>query len=133
MSALNPSRFVLDTNIVTAFFKKETVIGEAILHAERVYLPITVLGELRFGAHKSSHSEKHLERIAHFLALVELISITQQTADIYGRVKADLETRGRPIPDNDLWIAAAALEYGLPLASRDKHFERVPKLSVLPW
>ncbi|MBI4026981.1 MAG: type II toxin-antitoxin system VapC family toxin [Verrucomicrobia bacterium] len=130
---MNPNRFVLDTNIVSAFFKKETVIGDAILHAERVYLPITVLGELHFGAEKSQEPEKQIQRITRFLPLVEVIHITQGTAETYGRIKAVLETRGQAIPDNDLWIAATALEYGLPLVSRDQHFHRVPGLSVLPW
>ena len=133
MSVSNPNRFVLDTNIVTAFFKKEQVIGEAIHQAERVYLPITVLGELHFGARKSPHPQIHLQRITRFLLLVEVVHITQETAEIYGDIKAFLEARGQPIPDNDLWIAASALEYGLPLASRDQHFPRVPKLSVLTW
>jgi tRNA(fMet)-specific endonuclease VapC len=64
---------------------------------------------------------------------VEVVHLTHKTAEIYGTIKADLEIKGQPIPDNDLWIAATALEYGLSLASRDQHFQRVPGLSVLPW
>ena len=99
MSASIPPRFILDTNIVSAFFKKELVIGEAIFHAQRVYLPTIVLGELHFGAKKSQSSEKHLQRISRFLPLVEVIHITQETAEIYGGVKAGLETKGQLIPD----------------------------------
>ena len=130
---MNLNRFVIDTNMVVAFFKKEMTIGDAVIQAERVYLPITVLGELYFGAKKSQQPEKHFQLITRFLPLVEVVHLTHETAEIYGDIKANLEIKGQPIPDNDLWIAAVAAEYGLPLASRDKHFQRVPNLTVLSW
>jgi len=55
------------------------------------------------------------------------------TAETYGDLKAELARLGKPIPDNDLWIAAMARQYDLPLATRDAHFTYVPRLQTLPW
>ena len=55
------------------------------------------------------------------------------TAEVYGQIKAELAQAGTPIPDNDLWIAALAREYQLPLATKDRHFALVPGLSTLAW
>lgn len=62
-----------------------------------------------------------------------LLLPTARTAAEYGRLKAALRTAGTPLPENDVWIAAFAVERGLPLATRDEHFLRVPGLSVLDW
>jgi tRNA(fMet)-specific endonuclease VapC len=57
----------------------------------------------------------------------------QDTTEIYGQVKAELARLGKPVPDNHLWIAATAMQYDLPLATRDAHFTHVPRLKTLAW
>jgi tRNA(fMet)-specific endonuclease VapC len=109
-------KFAIDTNIVSAFFKGEPDIGARVREAQQVYLPIIVLAELYFGAEKSPDPERK-----------------PQTARKYGVIKAELEARGERIPDNDIWIAALAMEHQIPLASRDQHFERISGLSSLKW
>jgi tRNA(fMet)-specific endonuclease VapC len=126
-------KFVIDTNIVSAFFKGEPDIGVRVREAQQVYLPIIVLAELYFGAKKSNDPERKRQQIDRFLPLVEVLQTTAQTARKYGVIKAELEARGERIPDNDVWIAALAMEHQIPLASRDQHFERISGLSSLKW
>ena len=57
----------------------------------------------------------------------------QDTTEVYGQMKAELARLGKPIPDNDLWIAAVARQHDLPLATRDAHFEQVPGLKTIAW
>ncbi|MEI6786242.1 MAG: PIN domain-containing protein [Verrucomicrobiota bacterium] len=68
-----------------------------------------------------------------FLAPVAVVSPGVATADHYGRLRAQLAKAGTPIPENDIWIAALALEHQLPLAARDAHFDLVIGLRVLKW
>jgi|ERR1700737_2988044 tRNA(fMet)-specific endonuclease VapC len=106
-------KFAIDTNIVSAFFKGEPDIGARVREAQQVYLPIIVLAELYFGAEKSPDPERKRQQIDRFLPLVEVLQTTAQTARKYGVIKAELEARGERIPDNDIWIAALAMEQNL--------------------
>ena len=122
----------IDTNIVSALIKGESDIGVKVRAAQQVYLPIIVLAELYFGAaEKSPDPERKRQQIDRFLPLVEVLQTTAQTARKYGAIKAELEAHGERIPDNDIWIAALAMEHEIPLASRDQHFERISGLSSL--
>jgi tRNA(fMet)-specific endonuclease VapC len=97
------------------------------------YLPVTVLGELYCGANLSANPTKVLAEIQNLLVAVVLLPIGAMTADHYGQIRAALGKAGTPIPENDIWIAATALEYQLPLAARDDHFGRVSGLQILKW
>ena len=57
----------------------------------------------------------------------------EAVAEEYGRVKGELASQGTPIPDNDIWVAAAAIQRGLPLVARDRHFDHIARLTVLDW
>jgi tRNA(fMet)-specific endonuclease VapC len=74
-----------------------------------------------------------MERIRDFLRTAVVLLPDQGTAEHYGQLKAELAGTGNPIPDNDLWIAALARQYDLPLATRDGHFTPVPRLTTLAW
>jgi tRNA(fMet)-specific endonuclease VapC len=91
------------------------------------------VGELRFGASKSAHQAKNNSSIDEFLHFAEVEYIDHSTAVRYGELKAFLRRAGKPIPDNDLWIAATAIEHHLVLVTRDKHFELIPGLAVETW
>ena len=93
----------------------------------------TVLGELYYGALKSGQSAGNLARIDEFAAAVGVLACDATTARHYGQVKARLKSRGRPIPENDVWIAAVALQHGLPVVTRDEHFKEVDGLAVESW
>jgi predicted nucleic acid-binding protein len=85
------------------------------------------------GIRKSTAPEKGEALLALFLGQVGVLHPDEGTAEIYGTIAASLERKGAKIPVNDIWIAAAALECGLPLATSDSHFQRVDGLQVLLW
>jgi predicted nucleic acid-binding protein len=78
-------------------------------------------------------ARKALAAIADFQSATVLLLPDEQTVEVYSTVKAELATAGTQIPENDIWIAAAALQYGLPIATRDKHFTVVSGLKTLVW
>ena len=124
---------LLDTSVVIPYLKGDPAIGGQIQTSSALYLPQTALGELYCGAHLSQNPGKHLAKIQIFLTAVAVLSPGVATAEHYGRLRAQLAKAGTPIPENDIWIAALALEYQLPLAARDAHFDLVIGLPVLKW
>jgi tRNA(fMet)-specific endonuclease VapC len=77
--------------------------------ADAVFVPVVALGELYYGARKSGRIEQNLERLDEFAAAAMLLDCNQATAQHYGEIKNSLRTKGRPIPENDIWIGAAAM------------------------
>ena len=126
-------RYLLDTNIVIALFRGETGVVAALRTAAAVFVPAVVLGELYFGARKSVQSTANLARIAEFADEVAVLPSDAGTAGLYGETKAQLRLRGRPIPENDLWIAALARQHQLTLATRDLHFDAVAAVELVRW
>jgi tRNA(fMet)-specific endonuclease VapC len=103
--------------------------GDALL----LCLPSVALGELYFGAYRSGFRERQLNQLAEFVIAVSILDVGANTADHYGTIKAQLAEAGTPIPENDIWIAALAREYSLPIVTRDRHFSMVSALTVLAW
>ena len=95
--------------------------------AEEVLLSVVVLGELLYGFRHNSRSERNARGMRAFLdnPYVSLVPVGETTADRYSRIAASLRAKGRPIPSNDVWIAAHAMETGADLVSADRHFEHV--------
>lgn len=127
-----PGRVLLDTNVVIPFFSGEKSVSQRLAKAE-VCVSSTVLGELYFGARKSANVSANLSKIEQFAATVQVLSCDAVTARVYGQIKDQLRSKGRPIPENDIWIAAVALQYGLPLATRDDHFKEIDGLRTERW
>jgi len=126
-------RFLLDTNIVIALFAGEADIQEYLEQAEEVSVPCIVLGELYFGARKSGRARENLARIDEFALSASVLGCDTDTAREYGAIKDMLRVKGRPIPENDIWIAAIAVQYGLILVTRDTHFDEIDGLKVEIW
>ena len=100
-------RFLLDTNIVViALFAEDRSVQGHMGRAEEVFIPSIVLGELWFGARKSGRVKQNLERIDEFAAKDTVLACDRETARHYGMIKDALRGKGRPIPENDIWIAA---------------------------
>jgi tRNA(fMet)-specific endonuclease VapC len=116
---------LLDTNIVVASFRDDPAARRAILEAERILVPVIVIGELLVGALEGGQPERERARIGSLLLASEVLGCDLKTAEHYAEVKDDLRRRGRPIPENDLWIAALARQHGLTVASRDHHFDGI--------
>lgn len=106
---------------------------DAIEPFDDVLISHVVLGELIFGCHRSRSPGRELARIAAWLPTVSIITVTPDTAHIYGALAADLEKRGTRIPHNDLWIAAVCVQCRLPLVSSDAHFSRPPGLQWISY
>jgi tRNA(fMet)-specific endonuclease VapC len=126
-------RYLLDTNIIIALFKSEASIINNLVQANEVFVPSIAIGELHYGARKSGRSQKNLDRIDEFVANNTIIECDANTARQYGDVKNRLRIKGRPLPENDVWIAALALQYSLTLVTRDAHFQQVDSLQTVSW
>ena len=96
-----------------------------------IFVSPVVIGELKYGAYLSADVIRHHKQIDDFLISCKIISLDADTATVYGRIRADLKKQGRPIPENDIWIAASAIRLDLPLFTTDKHFERIEGLALL--
>lgn len=114
----------LDTCAVIDTLAGREVILHAINRFDDVLISHVVLGELIFGCHRSRDPQRELDRLQLWLPAVSIVTATPGTAETYGELAADLEDRGIRIPQNDLWIAAIAVQSDLPLFSSDDHFSR---------
>ena len=124
---------LLDTNVVVAHFRNDADVTARLKATPAIYLPWVVLGELHYGALRAQRKEAQLALIRDFLQTAVLLMPDQNTAERFGQVKAELAGVGKPIPDNDIWIAAMAAQYDLPLATRDAHFTHVKGVKTLAW
>jgi len=126
-------RYLLDTNIIIALFATEAAVIQQLREASEVFIPSVAVGELYYGVYKSRHINENLERITEFVARNVVLGCDAQTARSYGALKEGLRRKGRPLPENDVWIAALAKQHGLVLVSRDGHFAEVTDVEVEVW
>lgn len=120
-------RVLLDTSAYAALLRGHEAVADRVRRAERILISSIVAGELLSGFRHGSRYEANARRLQEFLAspYVELLPVTSVTADRFGRIAASLRRKGRPLPSNDIWIAAHALESGADLLSFDAHFAQV--------
>lgn len=128
-------RVLLDTNAYSSLMRGQPAVAEKVRRAERILLSPIVIGELLFGFRNGSRHEENLRQLDAFLEspFVELLAVTRSTADRFARIASGLKRKGRPIPVNDVWIAAQALETGADLLSSDRHFSEVEGLAWVPF
>jgi len=119
---------LLDTSIVIKAFKQDKTITLRLDSFSGVYLTTIVAGELHFGAYASTDPARHLKQINEFLENCIMIYPDNDTADSYGKIKAALKKKGKPIPENDIWIAAVAIQHNIPLYTTDNHFLEIEGL-----
>lgn len=125
--------YLLDTNIVIALFAGERGVPASISGAEKIFLSSIVLGELYFGAANSSRPRANTEALEVFTKTCTEVPVDSQTAKAYAAIRLKLKMRGRPIPENDIWLAACALQHGIALVTRDRHFESVDAIEIVEW
>ena len=128
-----PGRVLLDTTIIIALFNQDQAGMNRLGMVEEVFVPSIAIGELFYGAYNSRQVEQSLETIRTFVQANTILVADAQTAEVYGKIKSRLRERGRPIPENDVWIAAIALQHQLELAARDTHFAEVEGLPLQVW
>jgi tRNA(fMet)-specific endonuclease VapC len=123
---------LLDTNAYVELLKGNAAVADLIRSAEQVAFSMVVVGELLFGFRNGNRYDRNSATLDDFLGQpwIQLAQVTRTTADRFGRIAAALRRAGTPIPTNDIWIAAHALETGAELITFDRHFEAVRGLPV---
>jgi tRNA(fMet)-specific endonuclease VapC len=124
---------LLDTNIIIGLFANDQAILARLSKTDHIFIPSIVLGELYFGAYKSTHTEQNVRRIEEFVTTGAVLVCDAVTAAHYGQIKKVLREKVRPLPENDIWIAALARQHNLTVVSRDQHFKEIDSLPVEAW
>lgn len=124
---------ILDTNALSAFVDGEAGVGEVLRRQARAAIPVIVLGEFRYGIAQSKHRATYEAWLESQLHRFEVLAVTEDTAVAYAELRVALKQSGRPIPANDAWIAALAVQHQLAVLSRDEHFDVVPNLRRVGW
>ena len=124
---------ILDTNVAVAFLSGDRTVQKQVAESVGIILTTIVLGELYYGAYQSARLKENLQRIDEFADGAEVLDVTRQTAAYFGMIKTELQRKGTPIPNNDIWIAALTKQHDAELATRDKHFDHVEDLRIVRW
>jgi len=124
---------ILDTNALSAIADDEPEAVRIFSNAASIELPSIVLGEYRFGIAQSRRRKEYEKWLEELIAAVRVLSVDQETAGYYPQIRSELKKAGKPIPSNDLWIAAICRQHRLPLMSQDTHFDAVQGLKRIGW
>ena len=122
-----------DTNVLIDMLERGTVPKDVFGSYDRLLISSVVIGEYRAGLESSRRGRSMLAKLLNYISKVsvDVVPVTERTAELYAKVFQALRERGRPIPQNDMWIAASALEHGADLATTDEHFRSVPLLTTI--
>jgi predicted nucleic acid-binding protein len=101
--------------------------------ANELAIPVIVLGEYRYGIAQSRNRLRYERWLTEVIANCRILRVDERTAGEYAEIRGELKREGRPIPGNDVWIAALARQHGLPVLSRDEHFDFVPRVERVRW
>ena len=127
---------VLDGNVLIALLEEEIIIqdrGSSQKKAKHVSLPAPAIGKLYHGARKSRNTTQNLAKVDRLTQRFPLLYCDLDTAKWYGIIKHQLQREGLPIPNNDIWIAAIAMQYNPILVTRDSHFDEIESLQTERW
>lgn len=126
-------RIAIDTNRYRDFCANDPVAVDRLQVAEQIFLPAVVLAQLRAGFLCGTRARENERTLTRFLSTprVSVLYPTEATTHHYAHLFYQLRQQGTPIPTNDIWIAALAVEHGLSLFSRDGHFDHLPQLPRL--
>jgi tRNA(fMet)-specific endonuclease VapC len=125
------SEISLDTNIAIEVLNANSSVKNYFVGVSKIYLPVTVVGELLWGAKNSSKAEENLVKYKNFISGCEVLNVTSQVADVYSSVKTHLKKIGKPIPENDIWIAAICIANNVALITKDADFNNIPELQKI--
>jgi len=126
-------QIALDTSSYVEFCKGDPLVLEQVQTARKIFIPFIVLGELRAGFLCGVRQENNSKILTRFLnsARTEILFADEQTTHHYARLFSYLKDKGKPIPTNDLWIAALVVQHDLILSTKDKHFKNLPQLPLI--
>lgn len=125
-------KYLLDTNAYSAYLSGDKAVLAVLAGSDAVLMSVIVLGELYAGFAGGSKEKRNKEILGNFLSKsrVMVLPVSQATAEVFGVVKSALKAAGSPIPINDVWISAHAIENGAKLITYDRHFKQVPGLMM---
>ena len=124
---------ILDTNALSAMADGDPDLKAGLDQANNIAIPVIVLGEYRYGIQQSHYRTRYERWLLGLIPHCQILAVDRRTAEQYADIRAELKRKGSPIPANDLWIAALARQYSLPLLSRDQHFDTVRGLTRIHW
>lgn len=124
---------ILDTNALSAFIDGDARVGTILRTQQRAAIPVIVLGEFRYGIAGSRQRNTYEEWLDSHLRSFDILSVIDATTLHYSALRTALKKLGRPIPANDAWIAALAIQHRMPILTRDEHFESLPEVVRIAW
>jgi predicted nucleic acid-binding protein len=124
---------ILDTNALSAVADDEPAVVNIYSKAASIELPVIVLGEYRYGIAQSRRRGEYEKWLRELVAVTRVLVLEEDTSRHYAGIRTALKKAGRPIPSNDLWIAALCRQHRLPLLSQDQHFDAVEGLDRIGW
>ncbi len=127
-------RILLDANTYSLLLLHDQLIAKTLTEASHIVFSSIVIGELLYGYKKGSKELININRLNVFLShpSVDVINVTKNTAQFYALIRNELANNGSPMPSNDMWIAAHAIESNSTLLTYDKHFQNIPNLRIWP-
>ncbi|MBC7783258.1 MAG: type II toxin-antitoxin system VapC family toxin [Burkholderiales bacterium] len=127
--------YLLDTNILSGWYRGEIDVPARLTSGKSAFISSIVMGELVYGLEGLSGNRKAILKafLDDAFATLGFLSVNAETATLYGTIKNQLKVAGKPIPENDIWIAASARLHGFILVSRDAHFASVEGLEYESW
>jgi tRNA(fMet)-specific endonuclease VapC len=124
---------IVDTNALSAIADEHPEVVPIVARSDQLAIPAIVLGEYRFGIAQSRHRAAYEDWLAEFVGDCIIFDVNESTATCYAEIAVELKRAGKPVPTNDLWIAALCRQHSLPLLSRDRHFDHVTGLKRISW
>jgi len=124
---------ILDTNALSAAADNDAAVIALLARADQVAIPVIVLGEYRYGIAQSRNRASYATWLKGLLHDCPVLDINEPTTEYYAEIIVELKRKGTPIPTNDIWIAALCRQHGLPLLSRDQHFDSVAGNKRIGW
>ncbi len=124
---------ILDTNGLSAVVEDNSAVKSILREVDRVAIPVIVIGEYRYGIRQSRNRVRYERWLEQMIRYCRVLIVDVETTGYYAEIRGELKREGRPIPVNDLWVAALVRQYALPLLSRDHHFDYVPHVKRISW
>jgi tRNA(fMet)-specific endonuclease VapC len=124
---------IVDTYALSAADDDDPAVIAILMRAEQMTIPVIVLGEYRYGIAQSRHRATYENWLSGLIRDCAVLDINEPTTQHYAEITLELRRKGKPIPTNDLWIAALCRQHSLPLLSRDRHFDLVTGLKRIGW
>jgi predicted nucleic acid-binding protein len=124
---------IVDTNALSAAADDDPAVVAILTRAGQMAIPVIVLGEYRYGIAQSRHCATYENWLTGLLRDCAVLDINEPTTQHYAEITLELRRKGKPIPTNDLWIAALCRQHSRPLLSRDRHLDEVTGLKRIGW